>query len=145
MSVGDDGNPRIAATDMKSVIHMNAVMAARVAFAQRRLKLFTIQEAIRSNGDLRLLLPERKNTAVKSPAPTMWSHYKIEAELNYTIRLLGKEHWPIYADIIRKSFATVAQDFGWTKVNVPGHVSFRNDDQLASKQKIAITLRIVRR
>ena len=38
-----------------------------------------------------------------------------------------------YAEVIRQSFATVAKDFGWTRDNAPGHVSFRTDEQLANK------------
>jgi len=49
------------------------------------------------------------------------------------IRPLTDEHLPQYADVIRRSFATVAKDFGWTRDNAPGHVSFRTDEQLANK------------
>lgn len=43
---------------------------------------------------------------------------------------LGVSNLPEYADVIRRSFATVAQDFGWTRENAPGHVSFLTDEQL---------------
>jgi positive regulator of sigma E activity/ribosomal protein S18 acetylase RimI-like enzyme len=42
---------------------------------------------------------------------------------------------PKYADIIRRSFATVATDFGWTRENCPGHTSFVSDERLAGKIK----------
>ncbi|MCL2014037.1 MAG: GNAT family N-acetyltransferase [Oscillospiraceae bacterium] len=51
------------------------------------------------------------------------------------IQPLAVENLPEYADVIRRSFATVAQDFDWTKENAPGYVSFRTDEQLAKKEK----------
>ena len=45
------------------------------------------------------------------------------------------EHLPIYAEVIRQSFATVARDFSLTKKNCPTHTSFVTDEQLASKIK----------
>lgn len=48
----------------------------------------------------------------------------------YDIRPLGSVNLAEYADVIRRSFATVAHDFGWTKENAPGHVSFLTDEQL---------------
>ena len=50
------------------------------------------------------------------------------------IRPLTAEQLPQYAEVIRHSFATVAKDFGWTRDNAPGHVSFRTNEQLASKE-----------
>ena len=46
------------------------------------------------------------------------------------IKQLTTKDLPIAAEVIRKSFATVAQDFGWTRENAPGHVSFITDEQL---------------
>jgi ribosomal protein S18 acetylase RimI-like enzyme len=51
------------------------------------------------------------------------------------ISSLSSDHLPMYAEIIRRSFATVAQEFGWTKDNCPGHTSFITDERLASKIK----------
>ena len=48
---------------------------------------------------------------------------------------LTAERLPEYADVIRKSFATVAKDFGWTRENCPGHTSFIADERLESKLK----------
>jgi FMN phosphatase YigB (HAD superfamily) len=42
---------------------------------------------------------------------------------------------PIYGEVIRKSFATVAKDFGWTQENAPGHISFITNERLAEKYK----------
>ncbi len=52
-----------------------------------------------------------------------------------TIRLLDISNLPEYADVIRCSFATVAQDFGFTYENCPGHTSFITDERLASRIK----------
>jgi ribosomal protein S18 acetylase RimI-like enzyme len=41
----------------------------------------------------------------------------------------------MYAEVIRRSFATVAQEFNLTKENCPGHTSFITDERLASKIK----------
>jgi len=51
------------------------------------------------------------------------------------ISLLTTTHIPLYAEVIRHSFATVAQDFNLTKENCPGHTSFITDERLASKIK----------
>lgn len=51
------------------------------------------------------------------------------------IRPLTVEHLPAYADVIRKSFATVARDFGLTQENCPGHKSFITNERLKSKFK----------
>ncbi|MCL2421165.1 MAG: GNAT family N-acetyltransferase [Defluviitaleaceae bacterium] len=49
------------------------------------------------------------------------------------INPLSTVHLPIYAEVIRKSFATVAKDYGLTFENCPGHWSFITDEQLAEK------------
>ncbi|MCL2426694.1 MAG: GNAT family N-acetyltransferase [Oscillospiraceae bacterium] len=51
------------------------------------------------------------------------------------IKPLTAEHLPEYADVIRKSFATVAQDFGYTSENCPGHTSFITNERLKNKIK----------
>ena len=51
------------------------------------------------------------------------------------ISSLSLVHLPIYAEVIRDSFATVAQEFNLTKENCPGHTSFITDERLASKKK----------
>jgi len=43
------------------------------------------------------------------------------------------EHLPEYAEVIRQSFATVAQSFGITRENWPGHIAFITDEQLRGK------------
>lgn len=51
------------------------------------------------------------------------------------IRQLTVQQLPCYADVIRKSFATVAHDFGLTKENCPSHTSFITNERLESKLK----------
>lgn len=46
---------------------------------------------------------------------------------------LSIKNLPEYADVIRKSFATVAQDFGYTRENCPSHTSFITNERLESK------------
>lgn len=51
------------------------------------------------------------------------------------IRLLTAEQLSQYAAVIRRSFTTVAKDFGWTRDNCPGHTSFITNERLAEKIK----------
>lgn len=51
------------------------------------------------------------------------------------ISLLSAEHLPMYAEVIRRSFATVAKDFGFTRENFPEHTSFITDERLAGEIK----------
>ena len=46
---------------------------------------------------------------------------------------LSAEHVPIYAEVIRASFATVARDFNLTRENCPRHTSFITNEELAGK------------
>jgi len=48
---------------------------------------------------------------------------------------LSVDHLPIYAEVIRQSFATVAMDFNLTKENCPTHTSFITDERLKSRTK----------
>jgi len=51
------------------------------------------------------------------------------------IKPVTKQHLPEYAEVIRQSFATVAQDFGFTRENCPNHTSFVTDETLRRKIK----------
>jgi GNAT superfamily N-acetyltransferase len=46
---------------------------------------------------------------------------------------LSREHLPMYADVIRRSFATVAREFSLTEENCPAHTSFITDEKLIGK------------
>jgi ribosomal protein S18 acetylase RimI-like enzyme len=48
---------------------------------------------------------------------------------------LSTEHLPMYAEVIRQSFATVANDMNLTRENCPGHTSFITNERLGSKIK----------
>ena len=49
------------------------------------------------------------------------------------IKPLTTAHLPEYADVIRRSFATAAKDYGLTIENCPIHWSFITDEALAEK------------
>lgn len=51
------------------------------------------------------------------------------------IKPLNKSDLSEYAEVIRRSFATVARDFGLTKDNCPYHTSFITNERLESKFK----------
>ncbi len=51
------------------------------------------------------------------------------------IHPMTAEQLPEYANVIRRSFATVAKDFGFTRENCPGHTSFITDEKLKDKIK----------
>jgi len=46
---------------------------------------------------------------------------------------LSADYLPEYAEVIRKSFATVAKDFGFTRENCPRHTSFVTDERFTEK------------
>lgn len=96
--------------------------------------LYRLKEIVYANGDLRILgFPN--NHDIEFFCPDGVVKFRMQIHDLAEIRPLTAEHLPQYADVIRRSFATVAKDFGWTRENAPGHVSFRTDDQLASKVK----------
>jgi ribosomal protein S18 acetylase RimI-like enzyme len=51
------------------------------------------------------------------------------------ISLLSVEHLPMYAEVIRQSFTTVAENFKLTKENCPTHTSFITNERLKDKIK----------
>ena len=113
MSVGDNGNPQHCRNGHEVGDTYECSYGCPGGFCSKTAsRLFTIQEAVRSGGDLRLLIAGAEKHSCKIPCADHVVTFKVEAELNYTIELLSKEHLPIYADVIRKSFSTVAQDFG---------------------------------
>lgn len=98
------------------------------------MSLFCLKEVGHTNGDLRLLeFPN--NHDIEFPFPRGARRFRMQIYDLVEIRPVTDEHLPQYADVIRRSFATVAKDSGWTKENAPGHVSFRTDDQLSNKSK----------
>jgi ribosomal protein S18 acetylase RimI-like enzyme len=55
--------------------------------------------------------------------------------LYITIKSLTHKQLPLYAEVVRQSFLTVAADFGWTEKNAPGFVAFTVEERLLSKSK----------
>ena len=51
------------------------------------------------------------------------------------VSLLSTDHISMYAEVIRQSFATVAQDFNLTKENCPAHTSFITNERLENNIK----------
>ena len=51
------------------------------------------------------------------------------------ITSLAAKHLPLYAEVIRQSFTTVAAEFGLTTENCPGHTSFITNERLANEIK----------
>ena len=51
------------------------------------------------------------------------------------IKLLTIDQLPEYAEVIRRSFATVAEEYGFTKENFPTHYSFAPDERFMEKIK----------
>jgi ribosomal protein S18 acetylase RimI-like enzyme len=52
---------------------------------------------------------------------------------NYEIKPLTVDDLPEYAEVIRKSFATVADDFGWTQDAAPTFTAYITDEKLSAK------------
>ena len=48
---------------------------------------------------------------------------------------ISTDRLPEYAEVVSRSFSTIAKDFGWTQKNAPGHLSFTAYDRLRSKIK----------
>lgn len=96
------------------------------------MTLYWLKEVVYTHGDLRLLgFPNNTDIEFLCPDGAVW--FRMQIFDLAEIRPLTADSLPEYADVIRRSFATVARDFGWTRENAPGHVSFRTDEQLASR------------
>jgi uncharacterized repeat protein (TIGR04076 family) len=59
--------------------------------------------------------------------------FRLQAENLAKIKPLTADDIPVYGEVIRKSFATIAKDFGWTRENAPGHISFITNERLADE------------
>ena len=96
--------------------------------------LYRLKEVIYANGDLRILgFPNNHDIEFSCPDGAVW--FRMQIHDLAEIRPLTADILPQYADVIRRSFATVAKDFGWTQENCPGHTSFITDERLGSKIK----------
>lgn len=98
------------------------------------MNLYRLKEIVYTRGNLRLLgFPN--NTDIEFPCPDGAVWFRMQIHDLAEIRQLTAEHLPDYASVIRKSFATMAKEFGLAKENCPGHTSFVTDERLASKVK----------
>jgi GNAT superfamily N-acetyltransferase len=59
--------------------------------------------------------------------------FKVEGTLNYEIKPLTHADLPVYANVIRKSFATVTDEFGWTQDSAPTFTAYTSDEKLSAK------------
>ncbi|MDR3310553.1 MAG: GNAT family N-acetyltransferase [Oscillospiraceae bacterium] len=55
------------------------------------------------------------------------------------VRTVTAENLPEYADVIRRSFLTVAQDFGWTRETAPGFRAYITDEELLARYVVGYT------
>ena len=53
--------------------------------------------------------------------------------IDHEIRPVGGEYLPKYASVIRRAFATIAEDFGWTSETAPTFTAFITDDRMREK------------
>lgn len=89
-------------------------------------KLYKLEEAIRHG---------KSPTEVEFTCADGCVTFRLQAENLAQIKPLTAADIPAYGEVIRKSFATVAKDFGWTCENAPGHTSFISNERLATKVK----------
>jgi uncharacterized repeat protein (TIGR04076 family) len=89
-------------------------------------KLYEIEEAIRHG---------KSPTEVDFKCADGCVTFRLQAENLAHIKPLTASDIPVYGEVIRKSFTTVAKDFGWTQENAPGHISFVTNERLAQKHK----------
>jgi len=96
------------------------------------MNLYRLKEIVYANGDLRLLgFPNNHDIEFSCPDGVVW--FRMQIHDLAEIRPLTAAHLPQYADVIRRGFATVAKDFGWTRENCPVHTSFITDERLSAK------------
>ena len=100
--------------------------------AKTMLKLFPLLEVVRTGGDLRTLGGVGKHVC-EFHCPDGAVKFRLEGYDRMTIQPVAARHLPEYAEVIRRSFATVARDFGWTRENCPRHTSFVTNERLREK------------
>jgi ribosomal protein S18 acetylase RimI-like enzyme len=74
-----------------------------------------------------------KHIEFSCPDGAVW--FRMQIHDLAEVRPLASDRLPEYADIIRKSFATVARDFGWTKEIAPTFTAFVTNEKLVEKIK----------
>jgi uncharacterized repeat protein (TIGR04076 family) len=87
-------------------------------------KLYELEEAIRHG---------KSPTEVDFKCVDGPITFRLQAENLAHIKPLTAADIPVYGEVIRKSFATVAKDFGWTQETAPTFMAYRTDEWFASK------------
>jgi GNAT superfamily N-acetyltransferase len=82
-------------------------------------------------GDLRTIGHEKHKCRFYCPDGAI--EFDLEAFDKAEIAPIGAERLPEYAEVVRRSFSTVAKDFGWTAENAPTFTAFITDERLYSK------------
>ena len=100
--------------------------------AKAMLTLFPLLETVRAGGNLKTISGEAKHI-INFACPNGGVRFRLEATDLMTIHPLTPEHLPAYADIVRRSFSTVAQEFGLE--DCQGFSSNRTNEDFAKKLK----------
>jgi uncharacterized repeat protein (TIGR04076 family) len=94
--------------------------------------LYLLKELVYNRADLRLRgFPN--NTDIEFPCADGVVWFRIQIHDKAEILPLTADRLPEYADVLRRSFATVAQDFGWTMENALGFIAYLPDEKLAER------------
>jgi uncharacterized repeat protein (TIGR04076 family) len=134
LSVGDDGNPHRCRNGHEVGDTYECGYGLPGGFCSKTAyRLFTLQEAVRAGGDLRYLMYGADKNSCVLPCADGVVRFKVEAMPNYEIKPLTVDDLPEYAEVIRKSFATVADDFGWTQDAAPTFTAYITDEKLSAK------------
>lgn len=98
------------------------------------MNLYRLKEVVYTHGDLRLLgFPN--NTEIEFPCPDGQVWFRMQIHDLTDVCPLTADRLPEYADVIRRSFATVARDYGWTQGTAPTFTAFITNEKLAEKVK----------
>jgi uncharacterized repeat protein (TIGR04076 family) len=87
-------------------------------------KLYELEEAIRHG---------KSPTVVDFKCADGCVTFRLQAENLAHIKPLTAADIPVYGEVIRKSFMTIANDFGWTRETAPSFTAYRTDEWFASK------------
>ena len=124
----------IVAERTRLAIHTSAGTVCPADSAQKRRIAYLRFRKPFAGGDLRYLMyGADKNSCVLPCAADGVVRFKVEAMPNYEIKPLTVDDLPEYAEVIRKSFATVADDFGWTQDAAPTFTAYITDEKLSAK------------
>jgi uncharacterized repeat protein (TIGR04076 family) len=96
--------------------------------------LYLLKELVYNRADLRLRgFPN--NTDIEFPCADGVVWFRMQIHDKAEILPLTADRLPEYAEIIRRSFATVAKDFEWTQQAAPTFTAYITNEKLADKIK----------